>query len=593
MQWFITKKKSGGKVSPQRLPLFLAGQALASFRDSGYSLSAAISEVVDNSLEATARNILVRMDEEPAEGRHGKNRVWRISFADDGSGMDDGALHRYPQVGHSSRYMRTDTIGKYGVGAKLSALNYGRRIDVWSRTSSASDWRHVWFDLDDALAEEELANGQSAGIDPPTSKPVPDDLRDLLPDDAGTLVVWSKIDRLEDGRHSEDFKSLVGEVKKELSRTFRYFIDDGQRIEVNGEQLLAHDPLFLLSGTWAESVLDGYSKSESSQDMGSAFTEENRDAVLIADEPLPVGTHTAQLRVTLYPPAATRSRQMGGDDVARRMRIPDNEGRISFVRRRREISYTNVPRIFGRRVAEPDRFIGIEVAFGPELDAYFGVRHVKRGAEPHAELRDQLRKELKKPLKTARKILAERWQEADRDGRKHLGEHRDVSDVASRKASELPALPVAPRVVTDPVQAFEDLARDVLGPAAQAEEKAEFIARERNRPFILKTVDVPGQEFIDITHLAGQQIVRLNARHRFYQDTWVPLTELVDAKPGTLGAEEIRRRAHRVLDALSLMLLAYARAEAMDPSSDARYGQLRGYWGMFLHTLMSTGKDEK
>ncbi|MFB6568516.1 ATP-binding protein [Streptomyces noursei] len=577
-------------MSPQRLPLFLAGQALASFRDSGYSLPAAISEVVDNALEAAARNILVRMDDELAEGRSGKSRVWRICFADDGIGMDDDALHRYPQVGHSSRYMRSDTIGKYGVGAKLSALNYGRRIDVWSCTSSASDWRHVWFDLDDAL-EEELANGQSAGVDPPTSKPVPDDLRDLLPDGAGTLVVWSKIDRLEDGRHSEDFKSLVGEVKKELARTFRYFITDGQRIQVNGEQLLAHDPLFLLSGTWAESVLDGYSESESGQDMGSPLTSENRGAVLIADEPLLVGTHTAQLRVTLYPPAVTRSRQMGGDDVARKLRIPENEGRISFVRRGREISYTNVPRIFSRRVEEPDRFIGIEVAFDPELDDYFGVRHVKRGAEPHAELRDRLRKELKKPLKTARKILAERWQEADRDGRKHLGEHHGVSDVASRIVSELPALPVAPRGATDPTQAFEDLARDVLGPAAQAEEKAKFIEQERDRPFILKTVDVPGQEFIDITHLAGQQIVRLNARHRFYQDTWVPLTELVDAKPGTLGPEEIRRRAHRVLDALSLMLLAFARAEAMDPGSDARYGQLRGYWGMFLHTLMSTGKN--
>ena len=61
----------------------------------------------------------------------------------------------------------------------------------------------------------------------------------------------------------------------------------------------------------------------------------------------------------------------------------ENEGAISFVRLDREISYTTVPRILPGGVLTPDRYIGIEMSFSPDLDEYFGVRHVKRGVEPH------------------------------------------------------------------------------------------------------------------------------------------------------------------------------------------------------------------
>ena len=116
------------------VPIVLTGQALRSLRDSGYSLSAAIAEVVDNSLEANANEIRIRLDEE--SGRDKRRRIHRISVSDDGDGMDSDLLQLYPQIGFSTRYLSTTTIGKYGVGAKLAALNYGERLDVWSRASA-------------------------------------------------------------------------------------------------------------------------------------------------------------------------------------------------------------------------------------------------------------------------------------------------------------------------------------------------------------------------------------------------------------------------------------------------------------------------
>src|SRR5688572_19820044 len=45
-----------------RIPVILTSHALQSLRDSGYSLPAALGEVVDNSLEANANNIIVQLD---------------------------------------------------------------------------------------------------------------------------------------------------------------------------------------------------------------------------------------------------------------------------------------------------------------------------------------------------------------------------------------------------------------------------------------------------------------------------------------------------------------------------------------------------
>src|SRR4051812_26507120 len=110
-----------------RIPIIRPGQALESLRDSGHSLPTALGEPIDNSLEARANNIYIHLGE--SDNPKGKKHVHKITIADDGDGMDESILHQYLQLGFSTRYMRTDTIGKYGVGAKLAALNFARRID--------------------------------------------------------------------------------------------------------------------------------------------------------------------------------------------------------------------------------------------------------------------------------------------------------------------------------------------------------------------------------------------------------------------------------------------------------------------------------
>lgn len=563
-------------VSPRRIPMILTGQALLSLRDSGFNLPTALAEVIDNSIEAKAKTIRVRLDEATTKG---KKHVHRIAVSDDGFGMDVELLQHYLQVGFSTRYMRTDTIGKYGVGAKLAALNFATRIDVWSRQSGSEPWQLVTFDLN-ASIERERETGEPVGVDAPVPSEVPTDLADIAPPGSGTLVVWSKVDRLESGRAAKNFDELLVDLRQELSRIFRMFLDGGFVLEVNGTELLPHDPLFLMKGTWAEKVLRKANAARSDEEKLPASAFEPK---VLTEEKIKVGGSAATLRVTLYPQAVTRKRGVGGDNLAKQLRVPENEGCISFMRLDREIAYNNVPKIFGRSVSEPDRFIGIEVAFKPELDEYFGVRNVKRGVEPHGELRVKLRDRLSVIVKTARDLLEERWGEVARTDKEHDGEHGSIMGAAAEANKSLPA-GQGPEVPEDEVkQELEALAADTG--RSTDDEKKEYVERIRDMPFVIESVDFPGKMFIDVKHLNNQIIIRLNTRHRFYRELWQPLQDISERDPGAVNGDDAVKAARRAVEGLALMVIAYGKAQSMSANPQG-YDDLTADWGKFVDTLM-------
>lgn len=574
-----------------RIPLMNTGQALLSLRDSGYSLATALGEVLDNAIEARANRIQIRLDE--ATGARGKKHVHRIAVADDGSGMASDILHYYLVIGFSTRYMRKDTIGKYGVGAKFAALNFGKRVDVWSRDTADGAWLHTEFDLDEAVKAEQ--QGKLVTLGKPSAKPVPADLQDLLPASTGTLVVWSRVDRLEEGRLAEDFNALRVELEKELSRIFRSFIDGGIAIEINGKKLMAYDPLMLMRGAWHEFVLNKHIAREAKAgkekaDKRSAKADQHYESEIILDEPIKIGRSSARLRVTLYPLEVLRKRGLGGDELAKELRLRENLGNLSFMRLNREVSYTNVPKILPRGVQDPDRFIGIEVSFNPDLDDYFGIRNVKRGVEPHGELRDRIRELLDKAIPQARKKIDAIWGEVARTEHENDGEHSAVTEAVKEVDLLMPKGRVEETKTADEAEELlTELASD-LG-YDKEEDRREYLERIRNLPFVLESVSFPGNTFIDTQHVRGQVIIRLNTRHPFYRDMWTPISELAQREPGAISGEEATRAARRALEAMQLLVIAYAKAESMDQNPSERYDDLTMYWGQFLATLMNKIKD--
>lgn len=351
---------------------------------------------------------------------------------------------------------------------------------------------------------------------------------------------------------------------------------------MNGKELLAHDSLMLLENSWSDHVL-------SKALAGTKDARKHFPAEIVGEEVIEIGGYKAALTITLYPKEVLRKRQSGGDNLAKKLRVPENQGNISFVRLNREVSYTNVPRIFPRGVEDPDRFIGIQVAFDPRLDQFFGVRNVKRGVEPHGELRTKIRELLGRYLRRARQAIDETWGKASREEQQHQGEHAAVVAAAKEADRVMPkGRASGPTSDKEQQQILEDLASDVLK-SNDADEKEKYLKKIEEQPFVIESVDWVGPTFIDIKHLPRQVIIRLNTRHRFYREMWEPLKSIAESDAGIVTGEEAVKACRRTIEALTLLLISFGKAESMDDNPE-RYSDLTTYWGQFLDTLMSRVK---
>lgn len=103
-------------------------------------------------------------------------------------------------------------------------------------------------------------------------------------------------------------------------------------------------------------------------------------------------------------------------------------------------------------------------------------------------------------------------------------------------------------------------------------------------------MDLPSDVLIDIKHLEGQVIIRLNRQHRFYKEAWQPLQYLATAKPGTISDDETVKIAKRSIEALTILMIAYGKAESMNENPE-KFKQLQSDWGEFTNFFMAKIKD--
>ena len=160
-------------------------------RDSGYKgTESAVAELVDNALQAGARNVLINV----AVHSENPDCPLQISVLDDGSGMDKRTLRQALRFGGTSRFNDRSGLGRYGMGLPNSSLSQARRVDVYSWQRPG---RVLWSYLD----VDEIARGKCTDVPEPNSTSLPD-WAENVESGSGTLVVWSKCDRLDHRRAS-------------------------------------------------------------------------------------------------------------------------------------------------------------------------------------------------------------------------------------------------------------------------------------------------------------------------------------------------------------------------------------------------------
>ena len=558
--------------------LVQADTALISLRASGHDYCSAVGEVIDNSIQANANNVKLRLfTDMRAIGSSSKKAevVERLAVGDDGDGMHADVLHRALRLGYSSRYDERSGMGRFGVGAKLAGISVARRLELWSRQARRGPWLYTHIDLD------EIKEGRMRYIPPPMPRELPTDCRGLV-GDRGTLVVWSKTDRLaaRETGGARQATTVETELMRYTARTFRKFLDSGIRISVGDRIVKPHDPLYLMAST-------RFHEGPHAEPCGTLVVDESFDWPVPRD---PSKKAKVTVRITLLPEQFRQRRGEGGSDSAKERRIPENEG-VSILRANREIFFGHLRGVQPTSEKQDrDRFWGCEIEFSPELDECFQVRNVKKGAEPTDALRDRLHEIVFKTVHTLRKQISAHWDMNAAAEERNEGVHWTAEKVAL-KTHERSAKPRAGQEVEAAERerrirgAAEMLAKD------QPHRQADVADEIRNRPFTLIPESWPGNELFEIEHLGSNALVHLNMRHPFYQEVYRPLLERLSIKQSPDASEEERALARLAQESLDLLIVAYARAEGMRSNATEHYSDLRTNWGLHLKTLVQEWKN--
>ena len=189
-------------------------------RSIGYSIEAAVADIVDNSLDASAKTVLIRLITNT--GHPTGLVIW-----DDGCGMSSSSLKEAMRFGaeNGDDVVR---LGKFGLGLKLASLSQSKTLTVVSCVNGELSGR-AWL-------EEGVVNEFTCEVYTPMEcksaidRVIPD--RKWTP--SGTLVWWSELYRVGNSgvNPGEHAQKLLSRLKNYLALVFHRFLRSGSRKEV-------------------------------------------------------------------------------------------------------------------------------------------------------------------------------------------------------------------------------------------------------------------------------------------------------------------------------------------------------------------------
>lgn len=538
--------------------------AIESFRDSGFDLSAASGEIIDNSFESKARVIRIQT--------YGNKDIDEMVFVDDGTGIKKELMAQVLKLGFSTRYGSRTGLGRFGVGLKFASISMARRVDIYSKPFGDNNVYHSFLDLD--LIRD---NAQKT-IKTETLENFPEKFKALLIDKngkefiSGTIVQWTKVDRLkEGGRFGNSNQQKLGELRDFISRAYRRFIDQGLIIELNGKNIELFDPSYRLYSKRTEEILGG-----------------NFQGDIIEEKTITIDGKDVCYRVSLAPEILRKVRGEGGIRGSaakyKDLKVDKNERKVSILRNGREIYYDIVPYLLQGQDEKnkPDRFISIEIDFPAALDEYFQVRNVKRGAQPVDKLFTLLQKALILPVGEARKRIQTTWGKTADQERKNSPDHKESTSAVVKAEATAPK--GRGGFYVDKKTAEEVLNNILEDQGIHLEKDKELFEKKkeelRNSPISISDGGWNGKELFEIHHLNGSAHLVINKRHIFFKEIYYPLKKIADSEAANISAEDLIYYARLVTASIDTLLMAYAKAENMTENPDDIYSDLRSYWGL-------------
>jgi hypothetical protein len=182
----------------------------------GYTLREAVADLVDNSVDAGARTVLIRFFRDGDQLRS-------LALIDDGRGMTAHELEEAMRFGSRTKKTNKD-LGKYGMGLKSASLNHARSLTVIARRAGEVSARRWTF-------ESIQADWKLETIDASDAERILDrDWNVLVPKPSGTLILWEDIPRFAAtaGSAAQRFGQYSRSFADHLGLHFHRFLEDGR-----------------------------------------------------------------------------------------------------------------------------------------------------------------------------------------------------------------------------------------------------------------------------------------------------------------------------------------------------------------------------
>lgn len=335
-----------GQLKPSA-DLVVASNFVLAVRDAGYlSISTALSELVDNSLQASAADVSITIERSSPDAHP------EITVEDNGSGMTKTELEQCLRFGGSSRFNARHSFGRFGMGLPAASLSQARRVEVTAWQNNEVE-RTVSLDVDAIVAGGEPKLNARRGSQAVGA--------------SGCRVRWLECDRIKYRRLAWLERSL----HRDLGRIYRRFLSGQFRMTINGTRVKAVDPT--LQTTRIEGATSQLAFDELLYDLRTSRGD----------------TSTVKVRFFMLP--VHKWHRL--DNLTKRRMGLVGGGGVSILRAGREISI-GWHLMGGKRRENYDDWWRCEIEFEPNLDEHFGITINKQGIRPSDELREALEPEL-------------------------------------------------------------------------------------------------------------------------------------------------------------------------------------------------------
>ena len=355
---------------------------IESTRAIGYTLEAAIADIVDNSITATASRIDIFFF--PGGDSY-------IAILDDGCGMNAEALEtamRYGSQNPNEKRAAND-LGRFGLGLKTASLSQCRILTVVSKQGSHMEARR--WDVDHVIESQDWSLLILDSEEEFNAIPQIEELRKLK---SGTLVIWQNLDRLKVGEldFSRSMGKKMDDVRTHLSLVFHRYISGEpglkkMQMRMNNIPVEPLDPFL-----------------------------SKRNTQVMSDEIITIGDSKVIVRPYILPHLSNLTRDeiavLGGKEGLRK-----SQGFYVY-RNKRLLVWGTWFRMM--RQAELSKLARVQVDIPNELDNLWTLDIKKSTAMPPEEVRNNLESIIEKLAEYSKKTWVFRGKKETRDSIVHV-----------------------------------------------------------------------------------------------------------------------------------------------------------------------------